>query len=240
MLISLIYRHINMREQKETQTHKWKCLSLLEMIVIGYRYFPFLLFQKHNPGFFQVVSFQHICFTCMWFVPWDVFRCSSTRQTTLMSPVCVFPDCPRAQKVRDYCRENLWDNCLFPLFCFSFSAFSPRLSCCIHSAGNMSDVLLSSVQLWLSIYCCSAIKCCLDRRLLRPRLWKQWKAMCFYCFSPVFSDVTTFWRDKACLRNIQFMNKCFDFYSFCAFILVILHVYCYISCGYCPTTLLQC
>ena len=64
----------------------------------------------------------------------------------------ILPDCPRAQRVWDYCREKTSEM----TFC---SLFSPCLSCCLSphtdTAGSMSDMLLYCWQLLLSV-CSSA------------------------------------------------------------------------------------
>lgn len=55
------------------------------------------------------------------------------------------------------------------------------------------------------VMCCSFVTVCmlscLDRLFLRPQLWEQWKATCFYHFSSVFPDVNSFWGGKLARKN---------------------------------------
>lgn len=55
------------------------------------------------------------------------------------------------------------------------------------------------------VMCCSFVTVCmlscLDRLFLRPQLWEQWKATCFYHFSSVFPDVNSFWGGKLARKH---------------------------------------
>lgn len=163
----------------------------------------------------------------MWFILCDVFRCFNTRQTTVLSLVCIFPDCPPAQKFWDYCRKHLSNDSSFPLFSLSFMLFHTLYSHC-----RQHEWCVAPFWPIVTVCCCSAIKCFLDGLPDGPQLWKQWKAMCLYCFSSFFPDVTSFWGDLACQKtfscSIQHMNS-FILSLFGSSIIVTVQFYCVVT-----------
>lgn len=75
----------------------------------------------------------------------DLFcRCSTRRQTT--SLVCVFPDCPQAQNVRNH-RYNHWNDCSLSATSF----FSPSLSSPCLSRGMCCSALASRYCLYVVV-----------------------------------------------------------------------------------------
>lgn len=121
----------------------------------------------------------------------------------------ILPDCPRARRVWDYCREKTSEM----TFC---SLFSPCLSCClsprVDTAGGMSDMLYCW-QLLLSVCSRASVSVAL------MVFWGHMKALknpVFYCFgssSLMFSHCEATWlARKHSLCSIQFIDKCFNLY----------------------------
>lgn len=121
----------------------------------------------------------------------------------------ILPDCPRAQRVWDYCREKTSEM----TFC---SLFSPCLSCCLSphtdTAGSMSDMLLYCWQLLLSV--CSSASVSVALMVYKGLMKAVLLFIALVHLPSCCLIVRQVWlAGKHSLCSIQFMNKCFHPYQ---------------------------